>query len=153
MNTPFVRFMRLVEIGPERGDCWLWRGNLVRRYGHFSLSAVKTVKAHRWIYERIVGAIPEGHQIRHKCDVPACVNPDHLETGTAKQNIADKYERGRAPDRRGEKHPMAKIGPDDVLEIRKLASMGITHAVLAERYGLRRQYVSGLVSRRTWKHI
>lgn len=41
--------------------------------------------------------IPSGLVIRHKCDNPGCVNPDHLEIGTQKDNNIDKILRGRCP--------------------------------------------------------
>jgi hypothetical protein len=46
----------------------------------------KTVRAHRWSYERFVGPIPEGLVIDHLCRTPACVNPNHLEPVTPREN-------------------------------------------------------------------
>jgi hypothetical protein len=42
--------------------------------------------AHRVVYEILVGPIPSGLQLDHICSVPWCVNPDHLEPVTAKEN-------------------------------------------------------------------
>lgn len=62
--------------------CWLWQGEVTANgYGRFSTTAGRTV-AHRWIYERLVGPIPEGRQLDHLCRVRACVNPNHLEPVT-----------------------------------------------------------------------
>lgn len=52
-------------------------------------------RAHRVVYEMLVGPIPTGAYLLHRCDVPACVNPAHLYPGTQKQNMADCIERGR----------------------------------------------------------
>lgn len=62
-------------------SCWLWQGvKDGSGYGRF------VVPAHRLLYALLVGAIPEGFQIDHKCRVPHCVNPDHLEAVTPQEN-------------------------------------------------------------------
>ncbi len=45
------------------------------------------MKAHRWIYQYMVGEIPEGWTIDHLCRNTSCVNPDHLEAVTHKENV------------------------------------------------------------------
>ncbi len=55
----------------------------------------KKVKAHRVSYEIFVGPIPDGLVVRHKCDNKLCVNPEHLEVGTQRDNLLDKIERGQ----------------------------------------------------------
>lgn len=149
----FVRFMRHVEIPAEKGACWVWTGTKPDgRYGHFSLGG-DAVKAHRWIYECVVAEIPADLIVRHKCDNPSCVNPMHLETGTYADNTRDKFERGRGADRKGEKHPLAKLTSDKVLEIRRLASCGTVHSVLAKQFGVRRGQIGKIVQRINWSHI
>lgn len=148
----FVRFIRLVKIG-EAHECWEWQGNRPSAlYGHFSLRE-KTVKAHRWIYALLNGEIPDDLVVRHKCDNPACVNPAHLEVGTVADNTRDKYERGRGPNRQGEKHPMARLDEDRVRQLRKMASLGFTHTAIAEKFGIARQTVGNIVRGRNWSHI
>ena len=150
--SDLARFFKLVDIG-ERHECWEWLGNTPGgRHGHFSIKA-KSVKAHRWIYELCVGPIPDGIVIRHKCDNPKCVNPLHLTAGTPKDNTADMFERGRAPDRRGEKHPLAKIDADAVRAIRAHSAMGMTQKALAEQFGISNQHIGKIVRRENWRHI
>lgn len=66
----------------QAGDCWLWIGSLNNNgYGHFVRGGHKGQKkhyAHRYVYATLVGPIPPGHDVHHKCYNRACCNPDHL---------------------------------------------------------------------------
>ena len=77
------RFFAKVEIG----DCWLWVGLLDEdgygRHAHFW----QVHRAHRWLYEYLVGPVPDGLQLDHLCRVRHCVNPDHLEPVTGAGNL------------------------------------------------------------------
>lgn len=70
------------------GDCWEWTppvGN--HGYGEFARQGERrTVLAHRYAYELLVGPIPDGLEIDHLCRNKACVNPDHLEPVTKSEN-------------------------------------------------------------------
>lgn len=149
----FVSFMRQVDIDIGKGGCWIWRGRSGDgRYGAFCCEG-KSVRAHRWIYEKVCGSIPKGLVLRHKCDRPKCVNPAHLEPGTNAQNTQDAIERGRWSERQGEKHPLAVLGEDDVREIRRLACCGETQKKIAARYEISSQHVGKIIRRECWGHI
>ncbi len=81
---PEDRFFRLVDFRP--GGCWLWKGYLHLGYGRFN-DGQRIVRAHRWAYENLVGQIPDAMQVDHLCRCRACVNPDHMELVTQKENI------------------------------------------------------------------
>lgn len=67
--------------------CWLWRGSLVTKgYGKFKAKG-KTISAHRAGYQLLKGTVPSGLTLDHLCRVRSCVNPDHLEPVTAKENV------------------------------------------------------------------
>lgn len=71
----------------ERQSCWDCL-NTKAGNGYFQVQLDnKVVRAHRMSYEMFVGDIPEGLVIDHLCRNPACVNPDHLEVVTNKENI------------------------------------------------------------------
>lgn len=68
--------------------CIEWQGSLNwQGYGTFGIGERKIVKAHRYAYERAKGRIPSGMVIDHKCRNKKCVNPDHLEPVTPKENV------------------------------------------------------------------
>lgn len=50
---------------------------------------------HRYVYELHHGKVPSTLVILHRCDNPSCINPDHLKTGTQKENMQDKMAKGR----------------------------------------------------------
>ena len=84
----------------EKG-CWLWvaRKN-AGGYGTFKADS-KSLLAHRVSYELYVGEIPDGMCVCHKCDTPACVNPQHLFLGSHKDNAVDCVQKGRRADQKG----------------------------------------------------
>lgn len=66
--------------------CWLWVGTMRDTgYGIFSVKNVSH-RAHRWSWEMLVGEIPEGMYIDHRCMNKACVKPEHLRLATHKEN-------------------------------------------------------------------
>ena len=77
---------------PNSG-CWLWDMSLDQDgYGRAKFEEIKT-PAHRISYMAFNGDVGE-MMVCHKCDTPACVNPDHLWLGTAKDNMDDAVKKG-----------------------------------------------------------
>lgn len=67
--------------------CWLWTGpSRDGRYGTIRCKGV-VIPAHRWAYEHFVGPIPPGLEPDHLCRNTFCVNPDHLEIVTPRENV------------------------------------------------------------------
>lgn len=157
------RFWRHVE---KSDGCWEWIGALDNDgYGRIR-DGRRNRKAHRVAYELTYGPIPSGLIIRHTCDNPACVRPDHLLSGTHLDNAQDKCERGRAPS--GDDHwtrrapdmrqSWAKLRPDQIAELCMLYKGGSSPDWLARRFGVGRVTVwryaraHGLVTPRR-KHL
>ena len=90
------RWERYVKRGSP-DECWLWQGpKLVSGgYGVLQLGRKYKQRAHRVSYELHKGPVPAGMQVCHACDVPPCVNPNHLWLGSNKDNQADKMKKGR----------------------------------------------------------
>ena len=86
----------LEKVSPhenERG-CRLWLGGKCRGYGQIGVNG-KTSRVTRVLWEFRNGPIAAGLDVCHSCDVPACVNLDHLFLGTRKDNMADCVAKGR----------------------------------------------------------
>lgn len=91
-TDPRQRFARYVQ--PQPNGCWEWQGYRDRNgYGVFGVlmpTANGRLRrhhgAHRASYALHKGPIPPGLCIDHLCRNPACVNPDHLEPVTHKEN-------------------------------------------------------------------
>lgn len=78
------------KVHKQPGGCWVWTAAKGHHgYGRFwSSSRGRTVQAHRWSYEEATGAtVPFGRELDHLCRNPGCVNPDHLEPVTHRENL------------------------------------------------------------------
>ena len=72
--------------------CWIYAGCKDKAgYGIIKYQG-KNFKAHRYMFLKHKGQIPEGLLIRHICNTTSCINPDHLLLGTQAQNMQDKIE-------------------------------------------------------------
>ena len=91
------RFMAFVHPEPNSG-CWIYAGAGPHDgYGNFTYGGRSgvTVGAHRFMWLATFGEIPPGANVLHRCDMPFCVNPDHLFLGTQTDNMVDMVAKGR----------------------------------------------------------
>jgi hypothetical protein len=147
------------KIGPPDSvtGCWPWIGPITRGgYGNAFFMG-KIQRANRVSYMLHKGEIQSGYCVCHKCDNPACVNPDHLFIGTAKDNIRDMHSKGRAPKSNpkaaGVNNVRSKLDDDKVREIRALVAQGVSKAEVGRRYGVRDSHVCKIVQRDCWRHV
>lgn len=75
-------------VAKKDDECWEWIGCTYDGYGRFGYKN-KTTNAHRISYFLKHGVLDKTMLIRHKCHNRCCVNPDHLEKGTYKDNALD----------------------------------------------------------------
>ncbi len=125
---------RIMAKVTKTDRCWLWTGAATARgYGTIKVGGI-TVLAHRVLWELTNGRIPDGLNLCHRCDTPACVRPECHFVGTQAENLEDMRRKGRstAPPRH------EKVPPAGVLDIR--TSVEPTR-VLVRRYGISREQV------------
>lgn len=74
----------MAHVLVDESGCWRWQRAVNKVTGYGTLGARY---AHRVYYELHVGPIPAGLTIDHLCRVRDCVNPEHLEAVTIRENI------------------------------------------------------------------
>lgn len=139
------------ESDPSK--CWEWTGaRNTAGYGSFQMRG-KWMNASRAAYILLVGEIPNGLHVCHKCDNPPCVNPAHLFLGTHKENMADmrRKNRHRPPVLNGERHPMAKLNWDSVREILALRKAGERSASIASKFNVSKGAICDIIYGRRWQ--
>ncbi len=145
------------------GPCWVWTAATVFRYGQFSAGR-RSLRAHRVAWVLANGQIPHNLDICHRCDVPNCVNSDHLFLGTNEDNSRDREIKGRGNQARGDKNgartkrerwqASVKLNPAQVLEIRSLyATSKTSYHKLAAQFGVHFTTIGYVITRKIWTHI
>ena len=135
----------------QKNKCWEWTGTLNKKgYGVVRIQGVNFT-AHRLSWLLFNGGGWRGLQVLHRCDNRKCINPNHLFLGTNADNLADRQAKGRQS--RGEKHPTAKLKEFEVKEIRRLVSVGMEIAKIAQNYNVHWSTIYNMIKGKTWKHI
>lgn len=142
------RFWEKVSIPPDIiSGCWTWTAS--RRVDGYGASE-KGSSAHRTSWKLVYGEIPNGLWVCHHCDVPLCVNPNHLFLGTQADNVADQVRKGRTV--RGERNGRAILTWDLVSRIRsEYSGKRGEQKELAKAYGLHPSYMSAILRGKLWK--
>lgn len=132
--------------------CIIWLKAISKKgYGRATFNG-RVVPAHRVSYILSEGEIPDGMIVCHSCDIPSCVNPNHLFLGTHKDNAQDAIKKGRhtCQNREGKEWPTAKLKDWQALEI---INSNESTGVLAEKYGLCARSIRRIKTGLTWKHL
>ena len=134
-------------------ECWLWQG-YQDPSGHGQIKCFgrqgQSYKAHRVAYTVAYGPIPEGLVVRHRCDTPACCNPNHLVLGTHADNVRDRVARGRSAV--GPRNGRAKLTPEQVATIRERLTSGTESLqTIGASYGVDRKTIRLIRDGLTWR--
>ena len=140
-----------LSVQSESG-CLEWIGATDGKgYGHININGRKE-KAYRAAYKTHVGVIPDGMEVCHQCDNPACIRPSHLFLGTHLENMTDAKLKGRMNP--GEKNGMALLTNADVIAIMELFVGAYQEPdQVAKLFGISRQCVMDILRRRRWGGI
>lgn len=133
-------------------ECWSWSGSLAKIYPSVRYNK-KSIGAHRasWLLHK--GEDPGKLFVLHTCDNPPCTRPDHLFLGTARDNVIDMHQKGRAVILKGEKAHGARLKKIDVIKIKKLIQQGKKLTTIAVIFNISLSTIYDIKDERTWKHV
>jgi hypothetical protein len=139
----------ILDIKKEQNGCWTVLNRKPNKDGNIDIHGKNShIFAHRLSYILCNGEIKDNKIIRHTCDNPSCVNPEHLLSGTHKDNVMDRVERGRSAI--GERHGRSKLKRTEVRDIFK--DNISTHTHLSHKYGVNTKVIRDIKNKITWRH-
>ncbi|HXR85044.1 MAG TPA: HNH endonuclease [Hanamia sp.] len=134
----YIRKRKEIKWKVTEKGCHNCTSHSVNTYGYPQIQIDKKhMTISKYVYEKYKGALPKGNVIRHTCDNPLCINPDHLIPGTPKENSLDMVLRNRSA--KGERHGNCKLSEEQVKMIR---SSNLSTYKLASIYNVTRQNIS-----------
>ncbi len=154
-RTAAERFYAKVSKTPNETGCLDWlAGRNKAGYGRFGISGTH-VLAHRFAWELVNGPIPAGMFACHKCDRPACCNPEHIFLGSMADNTRDMLDkgRGRNGERAGESIGTSKLTAEQIKEIRSPQYETWILNDIAARFGVSISAICSILNRRSWAHL
>lgn len=142
--------------------CWWWIGGCRGDNGYpVCRWKDRTIGVSRIIYRLYKGQIKLGNYICHKCDNPKCVNPEHLFSGTPRDNVIDMVNKGRANSKAtpgsfkcGNKHKLIKIKVEQRKKIKFLYNTGLfSQKQLAYKYKVHQSTISLILNNKTVEDV
>lgn len=157
VRTLAERIACMVKVSPVTG-CHEWQGTKRNGYGRMVTGSRidgtrRSESAHVVSFRLHYGALPQGHEVCHRCDNRACVNPEHLFSGTRQDNVDDREAKGRNRPSKGSKVGTAKLSEALVQQMREERASGSTYSVLGQRYGVAKTTALRAVLGIQWAHV
>lgn len=140
-----------IKTDDDGQEHWIYKFVRKDGYGQFSIKG-RSMRAHvaSYLLHNNLDSIPENQMVRHKCRNTMCVNPDHIELGTAKENAKDRERDGTV--QIGEKNVCAKITEEIAKKIK--ASKGKeTQPQRAKDLNVSLDIIKDIDRDKTWKHV
>lgn len=137
-----------VKYDVTHSGCWCCaKYYKARKWKHVNIKRNgKSTTAHIYSWDFHFPHMPRGDMvIRHKCDNPTCINPDHLELGTHAENVQDRVERNRSAV--GKSNGRSKLNEENVTFI-WYSPLPITE--LAEKFNVSRRAIKFIKNGRNW---
>lgn len=127
-------------------ECWPWT-NYKTKFGYGQMTINYTVYyAHQLAYFIKNGPYDMAFMVRHICDNPWCVNPDHMQLGTTQDNTQDKVNRGR------QNRGSTLLTDEELVDIHKMYADGLEQGVIADKYNLNRSFISRVINGKRLRH-
>jgi len=149
-NTP-EDILKRINVGKE-DECWEWLGSCINSgYG------MLRYQGKRWLAHRLIHYLTFKIQLSpnqficHTCDNRKCCNPCHLTVGDAKTNVIDCIQKQRQAN--GERNGHSKLTNDNVREIRKTYTEGVSISILSKQFGVTYNTIRDIVRHTTWSHV
>lgn len=142
------------------GGCWEYQGYIRSNgYGQFKINCrgaspyKRNFLAHRVSYAFHYGIDPGESLVCHRCDNPACINPEHLFLGTTADNSADMVAKGRSVNQTGARNHAAKLTEDAAREIIRQLQAGRNNTAIAAETGVTHSLVSLIRRGKAWQEV
>ncbi len=147
--SKFASSYRPLQYYIDADGCWICVSHSKDRDGYVKISRNRrSVRLHRYVYEREVGSLKSNEVVMHKCDKPACFNPKHLIPGTSVANQLDKVRKNRQA--KGSRNGAAILNENQVKEIYKDSR---PYSEIASEYGVHKSTVNNIKRKDSWSHL
>lgn len=143
----------------EETNCLEWQRSCTGAgYGQFYINQRHKL-VHRLMAQLVLPNPENKPVVMHLCDNRKCINPDHLQWGTTKENAQDCFNKGRMviPNNKGRSRKPGvantKLTQEQVLEIRLMDNSIYTFKQMGEMYGVTRSLIGYIRNNKIWQNV